>query len=150
MVNKLGKMRFLIAIVAFFLLIVQAVMGIMMFVDSSDNVPMNGQAMAGQPADRGTGASGDSSKSSESAGEADETAPNDASGNLGRPPQGWADGSGTKEEMPGGGGFQRGNSLAREYIDFYQGAGGLATSIIILLIGGAGIATAILTRKTAA
>ncbi|PJN91260.1 hypothetical protein CVN76_05490 [Bacillus sp. mrc49] len=69
---------------------------------------------------------------------------------MGTPPQGWADGSRTKEEMSGGGGFQRGNSLAREYIDFYQGAGGLATSIIILLIGGAGIATAIMTRKTAA
>ncbi|WP_285768034.1 hypothetical protein [Peribacillus sp. SI8-4] len=149
MMNKLGKMRFLMATVAFVLLIVQAVIGIMMFVDS-DDAPMKNQAMAGQPADRDTGAADNSLNGGEAEGEGAATDSNDASGNIGTPPQARGDGSGTPGEMPNFGGFQRGSSLAGKYIDFYQGAGGLASSITLLLIGGAGIVTSLMARKTTA
>ncbi|MFD9626245.1 hypothetical protein [Peribacillus muralis] len=128
--NRLGTMHFFVGILAFFLLLIQAVIGIMIFVGGSDSVPMN----VGQPADRSTS----------------KTTPNETSGNMGTPPQGGVNGSITPGEIPNGGGFQRGNSLAGKYIDFYHGAGGLAASIILLLIGGAGIVIAIMSRKTEA
>ncbi|MCK1994654.1 hypothetical protein GW626_22480 [Peribacillus muralis] len=134
--NRLGTMHFFVGILAFFLLLIQAVIGIMMFVGGSDSVPMN----VGQPANRSTEAAADSTK----------TTPNETSGNMGTPPQGGANGSITPGEMPNGGGFQRGNSLAGKYIDFYHGAGGLVASIILLIIGGAGIVIAIMSRKTEA
>ncbi|MFJ7752694.1 hypothetical protein ACQKGI_16930 [Peribacillus muralis] len=137
--NKLGAMRFLISIVAFFLLMVQAVIGIMMFVDGSDN--MKRQAMVGQPAEAGTVGEEPSSDS------AAETVP-ETSGNMGTPPQGLGNRGGKQGEMPNGGGFERGNLLAGKYTGFYQGSGGLVASIIFLLIGGAGIITSIVSRKT--
>ncbi|MBT2668459.1 hypothetical protein J7J00_23780 [Bacillus sp. ISL-4] len=53
-------------------------------------------------------------------------------------------------EMPSGGGFQGRDSFAGEFIDFYQGSGGLAASTIIFVIGGFGLVTSVISRKKAA
>jgi hypothetical protein len=126
LMKRLGRLHFLVGILVSVLLMAQAVIGIMMYVDGSGNEPMNRQAVMGQPADGNT----TESDSEESA--SMETATNDTQGT----PQGGPNGSGTPGEMPSGGGFQGRDSFAGKFIDFYQGAGGLAASIIIFVIGG--------------
>ncbi|MFJ7366003.1 hypothetical protein ACIQWQ_18090 [Peribacillus frigoritolerans] len=147
--KRLGKLHFLVGILASVLLMAQAVIGIMMYVDGSGNEPMNRQAVMGQPADRNTTES-DTEESVNSSTATDdsstETASNDKQGNS----QGGPGGSGTPGEMPSGGGFQGRDSFAGKFIDFYQGAGGLSASIIIFVIGVAGLATTVISRKTAA
>ncbi|MFJ7470819.1 hypothetical protein ACIQWI_19955 [Peribacillus frigoritolerans] len=147
--KRLGKLHFLVGILASVLLMAQAVIGIMMYVDGSGNEPMNRQAVMGQPADRNTTES-DTEESVNSSTATDdsstETASNDTQGNS----QGGPGGSGTPGEMPSGGGFQGRDSFAGKFIDFYQGAGGLSASIIIFVIGVAGLATTVISRKTAA
>ncbi|MEC0347060.1 hypothetical protein [Peribacillus frigoritolerans] len=133
MIKRLGRLHFLI----------------MMYVDGSGNEPMNRQAVMGKPADRNTTES-DMEESANSSTATDdssaETATNDTQGT----PQGGPNGSGTPGEMPSGSGFQGRDSFAGEFIDFYQGAGGLDASIIIFVIGVAGLATTVISRKTAA
>ncbi|WP_185150819.1 hypothetical protein [Peribacillus simplex] len=41
-------------------------------------------------------------------------------------------------------------TFAAKFINFYQGAGGLATSIIIFVIGGFGLVTSVISKKKAA
>jgi hypothetical protein len=145
LMKRLGKLHFLVGILASVLLMAQAVIGIMMYVDGSGNEPMNRQAVMGQPADRSnTTESDDSSTATEDS--STETATNDTQGT----PQGGPGGSGTPGEMPSGGGFQGRDSFAGKFIDFYQGAGGLAASIITFVMGGAGLATTVIFRKTGA
>jgi hypothetical protein len=150
LMKRLGRLHFLVGILVSVLLTVQAVIGIMMYVDGSGKETMNRQAVMGQPADRNTTESDDMEESANSSTATDdsstETATNDTQGT----PQGGLNGSGTPGEMPSGGGFQGRDSFAGEFIDFYQGAGGLAASIIIFVIGVAGLATTVITRKTAA
>ncbi len=148
--KRIGRLHFLVGILVSVLLMAQAVIGIMMYVDGSGNEPMNRQAMMGQLADRSnTTESDDTEESANSSTATDdsstETATNDTQGT----PQGGLNGSGTPGEMPSGGGFQGRDSFAGKFIEFYQGAGGLATSIIILVIGVAGLATTVISRKTA-
>ncbi|MGE7606403.1 hypothetical protein ACQKML_07305 [Peribacillus frigoritolerans] len=147
--KRLGKLHFLVGILASVLLMAQAVIGIMMYVDGSGNEPMNRQAVMGQPADRNTTESDkeESVNSSTATGDSStETASNDTQGTS----QGGPGGSGTPGEMPSGGGFQGRDSFAGKFIEFYQGAGGLAASIIIFVIGVTGLATTVISRKTAA
>lgn len=147
--KRIGRLHFLVGILVSVLLMAQAVIGIMMYVDGSGNEPMNRQAMIGQLADRSDTESDDTEESANSSTATDdsstETATNDTQGT----PQGGLNGSGTPGEMPSGGGFQGRDSFAGKFIEFYQGAGGLATSIIILVIGVAGLATTVISRKTA-
>ncbi|MGG0411006.1 hypothetical protein [Peribacillus simplex] len=155
MMKRLGKLHFLVGILASVLLKTQAVIGIMMYVDGSGNEPMNRQAMMGQPADRNTIESDDKEESANGSTATDDstadTAANDTQDNMGTTSQGGGTiGSGTPGEMPSGGGFQGRNSFAGKFIDFYQGAGGLSASIIIFVIGGAGLVTTVISRKTAA
>ncbi|WP_181762162.1 hypothetical protein [Bacillus sp. B4EP4a] len=154
MMKRLGKIHFLVGILASVLLMAQAVIGIMMYVDGSGNEPVNRQAMMGQPADRNTTESNDNEKPANSSAATDdstaETASIDTQGNMGTTPQGGPNGSGTQGEMPSGGGFQGRDSFAAKFINFYQGAGGLATSIIIFVIGGFGLVTSVISRKKAA
>ena len=142
--KRLGKLHFLVGILASVLLMAQAVIGIMMYVDGSGNELMNRQAVMGQPADRNTAESVNSSTATDDS--STETASNDTQGTS----QGGPGGSGTPGEMPSGGGFQGRDSFAGKFIDFYQGAGGLSASIIIFVIGVAGLATTVISRKTAA
>ncbi|MGE7594183.1 hypothetical protein ACQKM1_11920 [Peribacillus frigoritolerans] len=137
--KRLGRLHFFVGVLVSILLMAQAVIGIMMYVDGSGNEPMNRQAVMGQPADRSnTTESNDAEESANSS-----TATNDTKGT----PQG---GPRNPGEMPSGGGFQGRDSFAGKFIDFYQRASGLAASIIIFVIGGAGLATTVITRKTAA
>ncbi|MGE6612096.1 hypothetical protein ACQKFG_16370 [Peribacillus sp. NPDC076916] len=151
MMKRLGKLHFLVGILASVLLMAQAVIGIMMYVDGSGNEPVNRQAMMGQPADRTT-ESDDKEESANSSTETNDststtgTASNDMQGT----PQGGPKGSGTPGEMQNGGGFQGRDSFAGKLIGFYQGAGGLAASTIIFIVGGAGLAMSVISRKTAA
>lgn len=158
---KFSKLHFLIGIVASVLLVVQAVFGIMMYVNGGDiQEEMAGQRMMGQPTNNNTTDSAttddstteDSTDSDTAATDDSTTAttPNGGQGNMGTPPQGGPNGSGTPGEMPSGGGFQGRDSLAGKVINFYQGVGGLATSIIVLVIGGAGLVTSVMSRKSAA
>jgi uncharacterized membrane protein len=144
LMNRLGKLNFLIGILASVLLMAQAVIGIMTYVDGSGNETMNRQAVMGQPADRNTTESANGSTATDDS--STDTATNETQGT----PQGGPNGSGTPGEMPSGGGFQGRDSFAGKFIDFYQGAGGLAASIIIFVIGVAGLATTVISRKTAA
>lgn len=152
---KFDKLHFLIGIVASVLLVVQAIFGIMMYVNGGDTQEeMAGQRMMGQPTNTNTtDSTTEDSMDSDTAATDDSTTattPNRGQGNMGTPPQGWPNGSGTPGEMPSGGGFQGGDSLAGKVINFYQGVGGLATSIIVLVIGGAGLVTSVMSRKSAA
>ncbi|MDQ7860094.1 hypothetical protein RCO48_00700 [Peribacillus frigoritolerans] len=110
MMKRLGRLHFLVGILVSVLLMAQAVIGIMMYVDGSGNEPMNRQAVMGQPADRNTTESDDTEESANSNTATDdsstETATNDTQGN----PQG----SGTPGEMPSGGGFQGRDSFCWE------------------------------------
>ncbi|MCO0596081.1 hypothetical protein NGI46_01215 [Peribacillus butanolivorans] len=146
---KFSKLHFLIGIVASVLLVVQAVFGIMMYVNGGDTQ----QRMMGQPTNTNTtdSTTEDSTDSDTAATDDSTTAttPNRGQGNMGTPPQGWPNGSGIPGETPSGGGFQGGDSLGK-VINFYQGVGGLATSIIVLVIGGAGLVTSVMSRKSAA
>ncbi|MDM5210015.1 hypothetical protein QUF94_00845 [Peribacillus sp. NJ4] len=151
MMNVLGKLHLLVGILASVLLMAQAVIGIMMYVNGSGNEPMNGQAMMDRPVDRNTtesDATGESSKSSTAATDDStaETTPNDTQSSMADGPNG----SGTPGEMPSGGGFQGRDSFACKFINFYQGVGGLAASIIIFVIGSTGLVTSMMSRKTAA
>ncbi|PAK42973.1 hypothetical protein [Peribacillus simplex] len=146
--KRLGRLHFLVGILVSVLLTAQAVIGIMMYVDGSGKENMNRQAVMGQPADRNTVESDDMEESPNSSTATDdsstETATNDTQGT----PQGGVNGSGTPGEMPSGGGFQS-RAFAGKFIDFYQGAGGLAASIIIFVIGVAGLATTVISRRIA-
>ncbi|MED3993473.1 hypothetical protein P4647_02105 [Peribacillus frigoritolerans] len=149
--KRLGRLHFLVGILVSVLLMAQAVIGIMMYVDGIGNEPMNRQAVMGEPAYRSnTTDADDTEKSANSSTATDdsstETATNDTQGT----PQGGANGSGTPGEMPSGGVFQGRDSFAGKFIDFYQAAGGLAASIIIFVIGVTGLATTVISRKTAA
>ncbi|USK75035.1 hypothetical protein [Peribacillus frigoritolerans] len=141
--NRLGKLNFLIGILASVLLMAQAVIGIMMYVEGGGSETMTRQAVMGQPADHNTTESANSSTVTDDS--STDTATNDTQGT----PQGGPNGSGTPGEMPSGGGFQGRDSFAGKFIDFYQGAGGLAASIIFSVIGVAGLATKVISRKTA-
>jgi hypothetical protein len=149
LMKRLGGLHFLVGILVSVLLMAQAVIGIMMYVDGSSNEPMNRQAVMGQPADRNTTES-DKEESANSSTETDDSSTETANNDTQGTPQGGPNGSGNPGEMPSGGGFQGRDSFAGKFIDFYQGAGGLAASIIIFVIGGAGLATTVITRKTAA
>ncbi|WHX67065.1 hypothetical protein QNH26_26300 [Peribacillus frigoritolerans] len=147
--KRLGRLHFLVGILVSVLLMAQAVIGIMMYVDGSGNELMNRQAVMGQHAYRNTTESDTEESASSSTGTDDsstETATNDTQGT----PQGGPNGSGNPGEMPSGGGFQGRGSFAGKFIDFYQGPGGMAASIIIFVIGGAGLVTTVISRKTAA
>ncbi|MFE4141372.1 hypothetical protein ACFX4I_05815 [Peribacillus sp. YIM B13472] len=85
---------------------------------------MNRLAMMGQPADRNTTESANSSAATDDS--TAETASIDTQGNMGTTPQGRPNDFGTQGEMPSGGGFQGRDSFAGKFIDFY--AGGLAAS----------------------
>lgn len=154
------KVHFMIAIIASLLLVVQAIVGIMLYVNGSDTQEMGGQKMMGQTANSSTTseASEDSTKddstqeeSTENSTTTDEstTVPSqDGQGNRGTPPQGKPNGSGTPGEMPSGRGFPGGDSFSGKVINFYQGVGGIATSIVVLVIGGAGLVTSVMTRTS--
>lgn len=98
MIKRLGRLHFLVGILVSVLLMAQAVIGIMMYVDGSGNEPMNRQSVMGQPADRNTTES-DTEESANSSTATDdssaETATNDTQGT----PQGGPNGSGTPGEM---------------------------------------------------
>ncbi|MBO0998180.1 hypothetical protein IOC57_10530 [Bacillus sp. SD075] len=143
--KRTGKLHFLVGILASVLLMAQAVIGIMMYMDGSGNEPINGQAMMGQPAERNTTESANSSTATDDS--TTETASNDTQGNMGETIQGGPNGSGTPGEMPNGGGLQGRDSFAGRLIDFYQGEGSLAASIIIFVIGGVGLVTSVISRK---
>ncbi|MDR4928889.1 hypothetical protein [Peribacillus simplex] len=81
---------------------------------------MNRLAMMGQPADRNTTESANSSAATDDS--TAETASIDTQGNMGTTPQGGPNVFGTQGEMPSGGGFQGRDSFAGKFIDFYAGA----------------------------
>ncbi|AXN38952.1 hypothetical protein [Peribacillus butanolivorans] len=96
---KFSKLHFLIGIVASVLLVVQAVFGIMMYVNGGDTQEeMAGQRMMGQPTNNNTTDSAstddstteDSTDSDTAATDDSTTAttPNGGQGNMGTPPQG--------------------------------------------------------------
>jgi hypothetical protein len=149
LMKRLGRLHFLVGILVSVLLMAQAVIGIMMYVDGSGNEPMNRQAVMGQPADRNTTES-DTEESASSSTETDASSTETATDDTQGTPQGGPNGSGNPGEMPSGGGFQGRDSFAGKFIDFYQGAGGLAAFIIIFVIGVTGFATTVISRKTAA
>jgi uncharacterized iron-regulated membrane protein len=150
LMKRLGRLHFLVGILVSVLLMAQAVIGIMMYVDGSGTEPMNQQAVMGQPADRNTTETDDTEESANSSTAADDSSTETASNDTQGTSQGGPNGSGTPGEMPNGGGFQGRDSFEGKFIDFYQGAGGLAASIFIFVIGGAGLATTMISRKTAA
>lgn len=83
--KRLGRLHFLVGILVSVLLMAQAVIGIMMYVDGSGNEPMNRQAVMGQPVDRSNTTDSDNTeKSASSSTETDdsstETATNDTQG----------------------------------------------------------------------
>ncbi|MDO7485507.1 hypothetical protein Q5O89_05370 [Peribacillus frigoritolerans] len=76
--KRLGKIHFLVGMLASVLLMAQAVIGIMMYVEGSGNEPMNRQAAMGQPADRSTTESANGSTAADDP--SSETATNDTQG----------------------------------------------------------------------
>lgn len=135
--KKVRNIHFLIAIMASVLLIVQAIVGIMMFTNGNETQERAGQMLIEPTVDRST----TSDATEGSAKEESTIVP--AQGNMETPPQR------TPGEMPSGGGFQGGDSFSFKVVDFYQGIGGLAISIIVLIIGGSGLVTSIFFRKSA-
>ena len=51
--------------------------------------------------------------------------------------------------MPGSG-IRGGDSFSANVLDFYQGSGGLAVSIAVLIVGAAGVITLAMARKSMA
>ena len=157
--KKVGKIHLLIAIIASVLLIVQAIVGIMMYTNGSETQEMTGQKMIESTVDRSTTSDAtedsakeesttDSTENSTATTDESTTVPSQGQqGIMGTPPQGGPNGSGAPGELPSGGGFQGRDSFSFKVIDFYQGIGGLATSIIVLIIGGSGLVTSVMSRK---
>ncbi|MES1040670.1 MULTISPECIES: hypothetical protein [Peribacillus] len=148
--KRLGRLHFFVGILASVLLMAQAVIGIMMYMDGSGAETMNRQAVMGMPADSNTTKTEDTEEMANSSTATDDSSTETASNDTQGTPQGGPNGSGTSGEMPSGGGFQDRDSFAGKFIDFYQGAGSLAATIIIFVIGGVGLATTVISRKTAA
>lgn len=138
--KKVRNIHFLIAIMASVLLIVQAIVGIMMFTNGSETQERAGQMLIEPTVERSTTSDATEGSSKE---ESTIVPPQGTQGNMGTPPQR------TPGEMPSGGGFQGGDSFSFKVVDFYQGIVGLAISIIVLIIGGSGLVTSILFRKSA-